>query len=82
MVCYSSATTDLRPNVSTVYSKSNDSMPVAFSEVLQWCTVWHYIYKEADSAEIAESLYVNKRTVKRKLSLFSNWACCKQGKHW
>ena len=70
------------PNVSTVYSMSDDSMPVAFSEVLQWYIVGHYIYKEADSAETAESLYVSKRTAKRKLSLFSNGACCKQGKHW
>ena len=45
-------------------------MPVAFSDDLRWRILWHYIYKEADSAEIAESLYASERMVRRIINLF------------
>lgn len=31
---------------------------------------WHYIYKEADSAEIAKSFYISERMVRRIINLF------------
>ena len=45
-------------------------MPVAYSEDLQWRIVWHYLYKEANLAEIAESLYVSERMVQWIVHLF------------
>ena len=45
-------------------------MPVAFSEALRWCIVWHSIYKEANPDQIAESSYVSERTVQRIIGLF------------
>ena len=46
------------------------SMPVAFSEDLRWCIVWHHLYKEASPKDIAEALYVSERTVRRIVAQF------------
>ena len=45
-------------------------MPVPFSEDLRWRIVWQSVYKEANPEEIAESLYVSARTVRRIVGLF------------
>ena len=45
-------------------------MPVACSEDLQRCIVWQSIYQEANPDEIAVSLYICERTVRRIISHF------------
>ena len=70
MVCYSAGATDLLPNVSKVYSKSDGSMPVAFSEDLRWCIVWQYIYSTRRLIwPKLQLLCVSKRTVRRIVNL-------------
>ena len=55
------------------------SMPVAFSQDLQWHIVWHHLYKEASLQDIAEALYVSEKDSR---AVLVNRGCDKHANCW